>query len=191
MLDDHVGLPGVDGLGAAQVAVGGGDGAHAGGLAGDDVADVVADVEAAGGLNAGVGAGVEQGVGEGLGAGGGVATDHAGAALGEAQRADDGAGQAFGLVGHDAPGDALLVEAVEQRRHAVEEPGLDAQGARVEFEEARGEGCIGGGVGSEAEAGAEPNLFENIQPSDFNDPQPSDAPADPPSDDVPGQNTQK
>jgi preprotein translocase subunit YajC len=43
----------------------------------------------------------------------------------------------------------------------------------------------------EAEAGAEPNLFENIQPSDFNDPQPSDAPADPPSDDVPGQNTQK
>lgn len=43
----------------------------------------------------------------------------------------------------------------------------------------------------EAEAGAEPNPFENIQPSDFNDPQPSDAPADPPSDDVPGQNTQK
>ena len=38
---------------------------------------------------------------------------------------------------------------------------------------------------------AEPNPFENIQPSDFNDPRLSDAPADPPSDDVPGQNTQK
>lgn len=43
----------------------------------------------------------------------------------------------------------------------------------------------------EGDEAAEPNPFENIQPSDFNDPRLSDAPADPPSDDVPGQNTQK
>ena len=43
----------------------------------------------------------------------------------------------------------------------------------------------------EVDEAAEPNPFENIQPSDFNDPRLTDAPADPPSDDVPGQNTQK
>ena len=60
MFDDCVGGPGFDGLGVAEVAVGCGEGSHAGGSAGGDVPDVVANVDAAGRFDARYFAGVEE-----------------------------------------------------------------------------------------------------------------------------------
>ena len=155
MGDDCVSLPGVYGLGAAEIAVGDGQGRHASSSAGVDVTDVVADVEAACGLDASTGAGVQQRVGKGLGPGGSVTAHDAGAASAETEGVDDWARQALGLVRDHAPGDAPLVQAVEERLHALEEPGLDAQGVVIKLEKARGQWRVSGSVGRQAEAHAQ------------------------------------
>src|SRR3954454_21663802 len=51
MLDQEIGAPGVDRLGAAEVAPGGGHGAHPGGAPGLHVAQVVTDIDAVDGRN--------------------------------------------------------------------------------------------------------------------------------------------
>ena len=153
--DDRMGAPGVDWIVRAEVAVCGGQGFHSGGLAGCDVTDVVADVEAACGLDASTGAGVQQRVGKGLGPGGSVTAHDAGAASAETEGVDDWVRQALGLVRDHAPGDAPLVQTVEERLHALEEPGLDAQGVVIKLEKARGQWRVSGSVGRQAEAHAQ------------------------------------
>src|SRR5450759_5639298 len=69
-----------------------------------------------------------------LGAGCGVAADDAGSASAQAQALEQGQSEALSFVGHHAPGQALLIEAVEQFGHAVEQPRIDADLGGVELE---------------------------------------------------------
>ena len=154
-VDQVIRAPFVRRQGVAAVAVGGGDGAHAGGLACLDVAQVVADVDDGFGGDAHGTGGVQQRGRVGFGVRGGVAADDAGAGFGQAEQGYQRFGEPGDFVGDDAPADLAPVKFRQQRGDAVEQGGGGADVGGIVGQEFIAHGRVGRVVGGQAEGLAE------------------------------------
>ena len=96
--------------------------------------------------------GFQQRIGVGFGASAGVAADHAAGSPREAERLQQWIGESRELVRHHTPGQAVALERVEKLDHALEQPGVADQVARIQVEELVAHGVVAVLAGREAEA---------------------------------------